>query len=506
MQNFETEGFLQKISLTICLVFSSLLAVSAQERDSLNLSIGLGTLVSSETSFLPFHLVSNQWGEVKQEGLFVRGDLTYMVPVLDKMNFVTGFSFRNKFLSSHFIRLKYREIEISVGREKWSIGGLGNTLSSGSMGVSSNARPIPMVNLRVADYINVPFTGGYFKTKGHLNHGWFEEDRYISKALLHSKSFYLKLDLDKEIGWTASSGLVHFAQYGGISPQGDKQPSSLSDFFRVFAGSGIPNLNSTTEGESNGLGNHLGIIDTHVTQRVGEHTLTLNYQKPFEDFGGLQYISLTDYLIGLEWSLPNIGSLINTIYFEYVQTKWQGGPGLPDATSSVPTEVENFGYSFGGRDDIYNNWLYRSGWTYDGDVIGNPLFLTHQRTLNFFENYPDYDVAIANNRLRAVHLGIRGEIKRVLLYEGLFTYTQNFGTYAGLYEGRFAWDGVINDTSFDYVFRPMREQFYMQFKFRCEEVLKELPISLELKVAYDFGDLYHAFGSEFSLYYDLTKG
>lgn len=479
----------------------------AQRRDSLNLSVGLGTVTSTNKDLLPLYLVSNQWGEVSEDQrLFLKGDVVYEVSLLGNMTLSTGFAFRNDVTSSHFLKLKFKEIEVRVGRERLYIGGLDSSLSSGSMGLSRNAQPIPMIFIGISEYVDVPFTNGYFKTKGHLSHGWFEEDRYISNALLHSKSFYLKLDLEEEIGWTAASGVVHFAQYGGISSQGDRQPSSFSDFLRVFTGSGIPNPDGTTEGESNGLGNHLGIIETTVTQRVGRHNFALNYQKPFEDFGSLQYISLTDYLLGLEWDLPETGSFIDKVYFEYIQTKWQGGPGLPDPTDIIENVEDNFGYQFGGRDDNYNNFLYRSGWTYQGQVIGNPLFLTYERTLNFMETYPDYGVAIASNRIRAVHMGVGGKLGEKVSFEGLLTYTQNFGTYAGLYEGRFAWNGVIDNQNFDYVFLPMQEEFYTHLKFRYNGLLKGLPVNFELRLSYDFGDLYRSFGSEISITHNLTKG
>ena len=65
--------------------------------------------------------------------------------------------------------------------------------------------------------------------------------------------------------------------------------------------------------------------------------------------------------------------MIDKVYFEYLQTKWQSGPGVPDAIGTVTTSEENQGYKFGGRDDYYNNWLYRSGWTYNGKIFKQPF-------------------------------------------------------------------------------------------------------------------------------------
>lgn len=468
--------------------------------DSLRANFSLGFIGSNENEPLPFYLMSNRWGEVDEEqSFFVSGVADYQKSLNENWNFRSEFSFRNKVISSYYLSINYKKILLSVGRKKENIGGLENSLSSGSLGLSGNSLPIPQIKLGFPEYVDVPWTKGFFKIKGHISQGWFENDRYISNALLHSKSFYLMLDLEDEIGWIAASGVVHFAQFGGTSPQGEKQPSSFPDFLRVFAGSGIPNPDGTTAGESNGLGNHLGIIETVVTQKIGTNQLKINYQKPFEDFGGLQYISLTDYLFGIEWTFPKKRSLVSRAYAEYIQTKWQGGPGLPDATETIENEEDNFGYSFGGRDDTYNNFLYRSGWTYKGQVVGNPLFLTHQRTLGFLENYPDYGVAIANNRIRAVHFAMEGWLGTHLNYSGQFTYSQNFGTYAGLYEGRFAWSGIVNDPNFEYVFRPMQEQIYSSIDLSYDDFSQELPIRLNLRLAYDFGDFYEALGTEVSI-------
>jgi hypothetical protein len=393
-----------------------------------------------------------------------------------------------------------------AGRVKETVGGLvNNEIASGSLGLSRNARPVPMVSVGLSDYINVPFTKGYFKVKGSLSQRWLEEDRYISGALLHGKTFYLQVDLDKEIGLKVASGVVHYAQYGGVSPQGDRQPSSFADYLRVFRGAGIPNPNGTTAGESNGLGNHTGIIETTVEKSVGEHSFKLNYQKPYEDTGSLQYISFTDYLVGVEWTLPKQDGLVSKIYVEWLQTKSQGGPGLPDPTIEIPDEEANFGYEFGGRDDTYNNWLYRDGWTYEGLVLGNPFFLTHAHTLNFLSPYPDHQTSIANNRLRAFHMGVEGNLLKGLAYRVLFSYTRNFGTYAGLYDGRFNWGGIATDPDFEYPFRNGPTQKYTLLEITYEKPFNNVPLDLELRLARDYGDLYNASGLSFQINYSLMK-
>jgi len=502
------KGFKKSVFSAIVFFTLSPFLLSAQstsdKKDSLSSHIELGA-VYSDLGFLPLYLVSNRWGALNEDqSVFISGGMDYTARISEKLRFTSGFSLRNEILNSHYLELGYDKFSLSIGRFKDHTGGIENSLSSGSMIVSNNARPIPQIKLGLLDYVSVPWTNGYFKTKGHIAQGWLESDRFMSNALLHSKSFYLQLDLEKEIGWSAASGLVHFAQYGGVSPQGDQQASSFSDFLRVFSGSGVPNPDGTTAGESNGLGNHLGVVETTIIGSIGNSRLTINYQKPFEDFGGLQYISFTDYLLGVEWDFPESIKFVNKIYIEYIQTKWQSGPGLPDATDAIQTQEDNFGYKFGGRDDTYNNFLYRSGWTYQGQVIGNPLFLTYRRTLNFLDPYQNYGVSIANNRLSAIHFGLNGYLGKKLSYKTQFTFTRNFGTYAGLHEGRFNWQGVTTDPDFQYAFRPVQEQMYSLIDLEYFFDNLKTPMKINVKMAYDFGDLYSNFGSELSVTYVLN--
>ena len=127
-----------------------------------------------------------------------------------------------------------------------------------------------------------------------------DDNRVIMKTRLHSKSFYLMLNLQQELGLDISSGIVHFAMYGGIDENGSRFESSFSDYLRVFFGQGIPNPLSNEIGEANALGNHLGIVETTINKKIAGYNFRVNYQGPFEDEGGLQYLSGTDGLLSVE--------------------------------------------------------------------------------------------------------------------------------------------------------------------------------------------------------------
>ena len=77
-----------------------------------------------------------------------------------------------------------------------------------------------------------------------------------------------------------------------------------------------------------------------------------------------------------------------------------------------------------GLDNYYNHYIYQSGWTNNGRVIGNPLFTLGLNT----GRYSDVEYII-NNRFKAHHFGFLGSISENINYKILFTYSENFGTY-----------------------------------------------------------------------------
>jgi capsule assembly protein Wzi len=493
----------------IILFFISLTShLVAQEEELIHsnyrFNISTGTILN-ESDFLPHYLLFNRWGAVGEEqDFFVSLNGNYSRKLDENWKIEFGIDIRNDRFIESFGQVDFKDWSFIGGRKKLTYGDIETEISSGSLALSRNAMPIPMIEVRLNKFKSIPFTKGYLKLKGNLSQRWLEEDRYISKALLHGKSLYGILDLDKEIGLKVGSGIIHFAQYGGTSPQGDKQPSAFKDYLRVFMGKGKPNPDGGSAGEDNGLGNHLGMTEISLDKRLGEHHLRLYYQKQFDDEGSMQYVSLEDYLLSLQWTLPK-KSFLNSIRVEIMSSKYQGNEGLPDPTEEYPDREANMGYEFGGRDDFYNNYLYKSGWTYKNNVIGSPLFTTYKRTLNYLDPYSKYDVSFSNNRVKGFHLGITGAVSKAVDYRILFTHTRNYGTHAGLYEGRYNWGGVSENPSFEYVFKDGPIQNYSLLELKFNKLFKTIPINAKVMMAYDFGDFYDNFASEISLNYEFLS-
>src|SRR5699024_6824988 len=143
-------------------------------------------------------------------------------------------------------------------------------------------------------------------------------------------------------------------------------PDSFKDFWRVFlALSG--DKRALPSGQIYVLGDHRGIWDTGFNLTLSDIKFTVYRQFIYDDKDGLLFERLRDGLLGVSAELPGKKQQIVTAFlWEYLNTKWQGGPACPGNERGGP----------GGCENYYNNSVYRTGWAYLGKTIGNPLFLT----------------------------------------------------------------------------------------------------------------------------------
>jgi len=207
----------------------------------------------------------------------------------------------------------------------------------------------------------------------------------------------------------------------------------------------------------------------------------------------------------LNWKPSKKINWLNEVQVEYTQTLRQSGPGLPDATPNFPDEDANFGNEFGGRDDYHNNWLYRNGYTYKGLIMGNPLFLTHDWTMNFLAPYKAYDVSVSSNRIQAWVASVQGSISSKFSYRVQYVRSRHFGSYKGLYDGRFNWGGIQQDPNYEYPFWPSKTQHSSLASLSYFEPFGFKNVTFTTLFGYDFGELYENVGAELSLKYTLMN-
>ena len=273
---------------------------------------------------------------------------------------------------------------------------------------SPNAEPIPKILFGNADYRTINFFNKSFQYLVNIGHGWIKSAEYIENPYLHEKSIYVK----KEIFENSSLkiGLNHMAIWGGETKNHGKQPSRISDFFRIiFALPGA--RNSIKEEQKNSLGNHLGAWRIVYEKEYSDKIIKLYYEHPFEDESGARWIlNEFDGLYGVHIK-RNKSIYISQFTYEYINTMDQSGShGASDSTY--------------GWDNYYNHYIYQSGWTHNRRVIGNPLFTIGSNYGRYSDNK-----YIINNRIKAHHFGFFGSVFSQVDYRILFTYSENFGIY-----------------------------------------------------------------------------
>ena len=273
---------------------------------------------------------------------------------------------------------------------------------------SVNAMPISKILISTTDYNKISFSKFKFQYLVKFAHGWINSSEYIINPYLHEKTLKIKKEISEES--FLEIGLDHMAIWAGETIQHGKQPSRLSDFFRImFALPG--GYSSINQEQKNSLGNHLGAWTFSYKKKYKDKILSIYIEHPFEDESGARWIlNEFDGLYGININQKKL-SYISEFTYEYINTMDQSGSnGASDSTY--------------GWDNYYNHYIYQSGWTNNGRVIGNPLF-----TLGSNRDRYSNGEYIINNRLKAHHFGFLGSISEKINYKILFTYSQNFGIY-----------------------------------------------------------------------------
>jgi hypothetical protein len=310
------------------------------------------------------------------------------------------------YLSEAYVEARYGFLRARVGRKPDVIGEVAHDLTSGSLGTSRNATPIPKIVLATDGYTGVPFTGRWMEFKGQYTHGWMSDDRVTTGAYLHQKTLYLRVGTPSPV--QVHAGLVHNAMWGGTTPVFGRLPQSFEDYARTVVA--LNGSEDAPPGEEAYIqGNHLGVIDVGLSAEVGTFELQAYRQFIYEDRDNLKLKSPQDGLLGVAVVDEREERWMDRLVYEYLYTKWQNGPFGPSGTERGGA---------GGQDNYYNHYIYESGWTLYGRTAGSPLLTP----------FSDGRPGIANNRVVAHHLGVAGHAGPVR-YRVMATYSRNYGTY-----------------------------------------------------------------------------
>lgn len=344
------------------------------------------------------------------------------------------------------------------------------SVSGGDFIYSRNTRNMPGINAW-SDWIYFE-KGHWIGIKGNIAHYQTLDDRYVNKTVIHNKSLALKLAFGPKVD--AIVGLDHWAQWGGDSPLYGRQPVSFADYLRIFmAGKG--GEDATLSDQINVLGNHLGREVLRIDWKHSKFTMSVQYDKPFEDGSGMKYRNAPDGIWSLQFLFKDRNAFVTDIVLEYIGTTWQTGPAhdRPAMEEEMSKQDPNEHYYgkivLGGCDNYFGNGEYKSGWTYYGRTIGLPLILP------MLPGEDGIVMDMVSTRLRGCHLGLKGVISEKVPYSFKATYTKNHGKY---------------HQSKESLFESAPWQLSMALEAGVDSRILNLPLSVSLGIYGDVGQLY----------------
>jgi hypothetical protein len=446
-----------KLTFISCLFFLSALIESKGQHIFSKTQYTLqSNLIFSTDKYTPFWLSANQYGEVPDKSGFIslKGsahkeyDTLYHTSNLKMKKFGYGYGLRavintgkvnQALFSEGYIKVRYGALELYGGRKREVFGLVDTLMSSGSFIWSGNALPIPKIQISIPNYTPV-LAKGLLSIKGSFAHGWFGSTDSVKNYYLHQKSLYGRIG---KPNWRIKmyAGFNHQVQWAGkpAKPFLDeasgqmisKYQNDFETYIKVVTG---VSLNKNSDGVNqpgvpsnealNRAGNHLGTIDLAIEWEDEKKRILIYRQSIYED-GSLYYLSnISDGLLGVSLRVKNKKSILKHLAFEYLNTMNQGGDADPF--------LGNFFSELNGRDNYFNNGLYKDGWTYKDKVIGNSFIIPFSRVLNSNTNYLQGSIGknyLINNRVEAFLIsGIYHS--RYFQFLTRYTISKNVGSYS----------------------------------------------------------------------------
>ncbi|WKN32543.1 capsule assembly Wzi family protein [Porifericola rhodea] len=393
----------------LCPVF-----LKAQFLDSLQLQIGTNFTLAQK-DYQPLWLVANRYATISEEktdvssylyfsnqhifnssGKYIKAKpylaLDYGMAVYNNAHF------KINIVQQAYMRFSYGKWALRAGRYEQSIGEVHQELSSGSLGISQNALPIPKISIANSDYVEVPFTNGWLQFKGVFSHGWMGKERQMQRAFLHEKALHLRVGKNKLMLY---GGVQHYGIWGGIESDTFKMDRSFQGFMNVVL------VKEADDGSvhrfhpdirPNRAGMQRGSVDGGVLYE-GEYFLFHFYtQTPIETGTSITFRNI-DRLVGISLDNKNRTGVIQSVLLEFLYTKQM---------SNFKGAKEPYHY--------YVNGVYQTGWEYMQQVIGSPLIINRTRASKYFEEieapqwnpevqYP-MNYNMPGNRVVAAHLGL----------------------------------------------------------------------------------------------------
>lgn len=434
--------YFRHLYICIIILFSFQNTNANSFKDSLHYKLSMD-VQAGNGQYAPYYFTSNTHGvtSIKPNSGYLRAGLFKNANKVQKFDYALGIdlitSYNNNspfWIQQLYGELKYRCLGLTVGSKEYSGVFKNKYLSSGGLIWSGNARPIPQIRVGIPVFVVIPFTNEWIQLKGDISYGLFTdknwlEDHYnyqysfiTTGVWYHQKKIFFRSKEDKPFIVTIGAELA--AQFGGTQKNysnGElesviEDKVKLKDLFTVLIPRGG---DSSANGGDQAYyyGNHLGAWHAIFEYRFKNQSQLKGYfEWLFDDASGMGKLNGWDGLWGIEYN-TNRRSVISSIVLEYLQTTNQGGP-IHWAPGDFPgTDLTT---EATGADNYYNNFFY-NGWAHHGISNGSPLIKSPAYNKDGYLCFTD-------NRVKAIHIGLKGNISREVTYLAKTAFRKGWGT------------------------------------------------------------------------------
>ena len=345
------------------------------------------------------------------------------------------------YLQQCYVNLSWKSFFLEAGSREMPQVVRDNLLSSGSFVKGTNAKPIPQVHVGTNGFWTVPFTKNWVQINFDFGYGKFLDNhfherqfnegnnsRYTKGAYYHQKHLYIRSNPDKPV--FVMVGIEHAVQFGGTMYKYEngelvatKKPANLKAFWRAILPTGDSKYFENNAMEDWVYGNHIGVMTYQIGWNINQnHQVQAYLDNPFEDGSGVRKGNGWDGLWGLQYTNKTAGrQYVRGAVFEYFQSTNQSGPihwDGGDYPEPIRSQIKD---KVTGVDEYYNHDFY-DGYAYYGMTPGNALIPSPIYNKDGYLAYRD-------NRIKAWHFGVNGEITDRLSYLVKGSYREGWGTY-----------------------------------------------------------------------------
>ena len=348
------------------------------------------------------------------------------------------------YLQQCYVNLSWRNFFLEAGTRELQPILRDPLLSSGAFTKGNNAKPVPQVHVGTNGFWTVPYTKGWLQINADFGYGklldsdyreqqFYREGsgnyHYATGAYYHQKHLYFRTNPEKPLFVTV--GIEHVALFAGTghnAETGDMvvktKPANLKAFWKAIMPTGDSNYFENDVLEDWVFGNHIGSMTVQLGWNIDkDHQLQAYVDDIFEDGSGIRKGNGWDGLWGLEYkNKARDRQYVRGAVVEYLQTTNQSGPlhwdsgDFPEPIRSQITDLVT------GNDNYYNHMFY-GAYDHYGMAHGNALLTSPIYNEDGFADFRD-------NRVKAWHLGVHGELTDHLSYLVKGSYREGWGTYA----------------------------------------------------------------------------